>query len=773
MKKLLCVGLSIVLLLAQCVICFGAEAKDLVISAPNVMEEDGFYDSGESNTLEVSGKSVCLRAGEWVKYDISSLTAGAYSISVSAANNAATTFDISVDEVLKKSLASVTPSAEDYSVSLKRDFGAIQIPENAKTLKIKNGINSVYISDITLKPLGEKNIAVEAVNIKSTVENEGFYDAATDVFAPSEGCAVLHATDWVKYDVAAKAGTYKLKMKIGTKNGAAIFNIFVNDDTNAKFSQVNIAKTGDSYTPCVENEVGYIYLPEGTSEIKFANAGSNAAYFDDFYLEYVSDSNAVVYASSYNDHNNASLDANHAVLHVNDWTAYDVSSFPEGLYSMKLLHGNSSASGISVLLNDVAKSDVSFPSTTAYKMQKETDLGLINLPAGNKTLKLLNNKTAALYAWQFVLIPVDNTTLIDARNKTDYYDNSGNDVFETRGTVGGVCLRQNEWVEYDISSLKDGAYEITARMASSYNVTFDVSLNNIKQTAAGVLGSGSYTYLYDVKLGMVNVSEDTTSLTITNTSSNALYYDYISLKYLGEGTYIKNATDIKNMTSGDGFVDGGNADKFEVDAFSNAMIFRQYDQAKYEMPIDAGWYAVKAVMGNTNATVIEFKVNDGSWNNAQITTTTASYTDMREVLLGRVYLGGASDITFTNPNVYASFVKTFILEKIEGPENNLRFTSDEAGEEEIAAFGDLDKVYLKGEVKNYYGGKKADVIIAQYDNDMRLVKTEILPLNKTNNDILVDKDIAILGTTNEIKVFVWDSKDTMGPVSSASGIKKK
>ena len=56
---------------------------------------------------------------------------------------------------------------------------------------------------------------------------------------------------------------------------------------------------------------------------------------------------------------------------------------------------------------------------------------------------------------------------------------------------------------------------------------------------------------------------------------------------------------------------------------------------------------------------------------------------------------------------------------------------------------------------------------------MRLVKTEILPLNKTGNDILVDKDIAILETTNEIKVFVWDSKDTMRPVSSASAIEKK
>lgn len=771
MKKLLCVGLSIVLLLAQCIICFGAEAKDLVISAPNVMEEDGFYDSGESNTLEISGKSVCLRAGEWVKYDISSLTAGAYSISVSAANNAATTFDISVDEVVKKSLASVTPSAEDYSVSLKRDFGAIQIPENAKTLKIKNGINSVYISDITLKPLGEKNIAVEAVSIKSTVENEGFYDAATDVFAPGEGCAVLHATDWVKYDVAAKAGTYKLKMKIGTKNGAAVFNVSLNDDL--KFSMLNIAKTGETYTPCVEKEVGYIYLPEGTSEIKIENAGSNAAYFDDFYLEYVSDTNAVIYAGDYVDNYNASLANYHAVLHATDWTTYNVTSFDEGLYSLKLIHGNTYVSGISVLVNDEAKIDVNFDSTTSYTIQKESDLGLIYLPSGDKTLKLLNNKSNALYAWQFVLIPVDNTTLIDARNKTDYYDNSGNNEFETRGDVGGVCLRAGEWVEYDVSSLKDGAYEITARMASSYNVTFDVSLNNIKQTAAGVLGSGSYTYLYDVKLGMVNVSESTTSLTITNTSSNALYYDYISLKYLGDGTYIKNATDIKNMTSGDGFTDGGNADKFEVDAFSNAMIFRQNDQAKYEMPIDAGWYAVKAVMGNTNATVIEFKVNDGSWNNAQITTTTALYTDMREVLLGRVYIGGTSDITFTNPNVYASFVKTFILEKIEGPVNNLRFTSDEAGEEEISAFGDLDKVYLKGEVKNYYGGKKADVIIAQYDKDMRLIKTEILPLSVINNDIIANKDIVIEGTANELKVFVWDSKDTLRPVSSASGIKKK
>lgn len=773
MKKLFSLGLSIVLLLTQCLFCVEAEAADFVISTPNVMEEDGFYDTSDSNTLEVNGKRVCLRANEWVKYDISSLDAGAYNISLSAANNAATTFDILVDEMLKKGTASVTPSAEDYSVNLKRNFGVIQIPENAKTLKIKNGKNSVYISDITLKPLGEKNIAVEAMNIKSTVENEGFYDAATDVFAPSEGCAVLHATDWVKYDVNATAGTYKLKMKVGTQNGTAIFNVSVND-TDVKFSQFNVAKTGDSYTPCVEKEVGYLYLPEGTSEIKIANAGSNAAYFDDFYLEYVSNTNAVVYAGSYNNHNNASLDSNHAVLHVNDWTEYDVSSFAEGLYSMKFIHGNSYASGIRVLVNDITKLDVNFDATSDYKMQKESDLGLIYLPEGAKTLKLLNNKSNALYGWQFALLPVDNTTLIDARNKVEYYDNSGNDVFETRGDIGGVCLRENEWVKYDISSLKPGAYEINARMANSMNVTFDVSLDNTVHTATGVAGSGSYTYLYDVKLGMVNVADGTTDLTLTNTSSNALYYDYLSLEYLGDGTYIKNATDIKNMTSGDGFVDGGNADKFEVDAFSKAMIFRQNDQAKYVMPVEAGWYNVKAVLGNTNATVIEFKINDGSWKNVQITSTTSSYTDMREVELGKVYLDGTSEITITNPNVYASYVKTIVLEKLGNAENNLYFSSDVAGENKIATFEGYEKIYLNGNIDNYYDDDTVDVIIAQYDVNSRLLATsEVITLSKTNDYISVNQEIDIDSEATEIKVFVWNSIGEMRPIVDTAGIKKK
>ena len=771
MKKLLCIGLSIVLILAQCVICFGAEASDFVISTPNVMEEDGFYDSSDANTLEVNGKSVCLRKDEWVKYDISSLEAGAYSISLSAANNTNTTFDILVDEMLKKGTASITASGEDYSVSLNRNLGAIQIPENAKTLKIKNAVNPVYISNIVLKPLGDKDIAVEAMNIKSLVKNDGFFDAG-ETFVPGSGCAILHQNDWVKYVVNAAAGTYKLKMNVGTKNGTAIFNVFANEDL--KFSQLNIAKTGDSYTPCVENEAGYIYLPEGTSEIKIVNAGNNAAYFDDFYLEYVSDTNAVVYANSYNNHNNASLDANHAVLHVNDWTAYDVSSFPEGLYSLKLLHGNTSASGISVLLNDVAKLDVSFPSTTAYKMQKETDLGLINLPAGTKTLKLLNNKAAALYAWQFALIPVDNTTLIDARNKTDYYDNSGNNTFETRGTVGGVCLRAGEWVEYDISSLKSGAYEIAARMANSMQVSLDVSLDNVVKTGTSVAGSDSYTYLYDVKLGMVNISEDNTSLRITNTSSNALYYDFLSLKYLGEGTYIKNATDIKNNISGEGFVDGGNEDKFEIDAGSRSVIFRKYDQAKYEMPVEAGWYVVKAVLGNTNATAIEFKVNDGEWKNVQVTTTTTSYTSMREIELGKVYLSGTSDFTISNPNTYASYIKTIVLESLGKAENNLYFSSDEAGENEIEAFEGLEKIYLNGKIENYHDGNAADVIIAQYDVDTnRLITCEVLTLDKTHDYILVNEEIVIDDETSEIKVFVWNSVGEMRPAFGTTDIKKK
>lgn len=100
---------------------------------------------------------------------------------------------------------------------------------------------------------------------------------------------------------------------------------------------------------------------------------------------------------------------------------------------------------------------------------------------------------------------------------------------EASGTLG-VCLRNKEWVKYDLSNLELGTYQLSFVKSSTSVVSAKISLNDeIAIPKASVKTTGSYNVQREIVVDSITITEPNTILTIENTGSNAMYLAEIKL----------------------------------------------------------------------------------------------------------------------------------------------------------------------------------------------------------------------------------------------------
>lgn len=120
MKRIISLILTVLLLMTSInTVVFAGSSTELTIDATepyNNVAGEGYFDEGSYTYkgFELLMGGACLRFGDWVAYEVSSLAAGRYKMSVNYLSRRAIPFSVYVDDVLKLE-ASVNSNATVWS----------------------------------------------------------------------------------------------------------------------------------------------------------------------------------------------------------------------------------------------------------------------------------------------------------------------------------------------------------------------------------------------------------------------------------------------------------------------------------------------------------------------------------------------------------------------------------------------------------------------------------------------------------------------------------
>lgn len=202
----------------------------------------GFHDAGGANKLEIStsgGGSIIFRHNDWVKYDITGIKPGTYSISLNGATTAEARMKVSLDDSVK--IIAPTLKTGGYGVFEDNYLGSIYIADGSEILTIES-LNeaSMYFAEIVLDYVSEEDqsslsLAFPGTSVYQpegfTEEGVSFYDAGNNPEAAgpglekSGGGVVLRSGDWVRYDLSQfglSEGVYSVFVKAGINKATAL-----------------------------------------------------------------------------------------------------------------------------------------------------------------------------------------------------------------------------------------------------------------------------------------------------------------------------------------------------------------------------------------------------------------------------------------------------------------------------------------------------------------------------------------------------------------------
>lgn len=158
--------------------------------------------------------------------------------------------------------------------------------------------------------------------------------------------------------------------------------------------------------------------------------------------------------------------------------------------------------------------------------------------------------------------------VIDVKNPTNFFDNpdaGGSNAGNIEIASECIISRKGEWVEYDISALSKGTYEVGFTYACKYAVEFNVLVDGVSPfIKKSLAATGDYGKFSDVVLGRAELSGSQSVLKLENTGLQAAYVKNITLTKI-------NPLTVKNIYAND----------ISVNADTNT-IYRGTDNLKVE-----------------------------------------------------------------------------------------------------------------------------------------------------------------------------------------------
>ena len=226
-----------------------------------------------------------------------------------------------------------------------------------------------------------------------------------------------------------------------------------------------------------------------------------------------------------------------AILHNGDWTRYDLSSLPNGTYTLTARIANKYATNLEVKVDEtlLVKSKA-LPSTESYSTFEEIVLEKFYLSESTSYITFRNIGSNGLYLDCFELtllsednvlpIKIDAPDVVPGGQGVGYNDTSGSGTLEISGTT--VCIRTGEWLAYNLSMDKASIYKMYIKAATKYGSNYDISINGETQIVNKLLeATGDYSTHKEHEIGYVVFEEGNNIIKISATSANASYFGAI------------------------------------------------------------------------------------------------------------------------------------------------------------------------------------------------------------------------------------------------------
>ena len=423
MKKILCLAITFLMILECFCVMVSAENQISVISAINVADGGqgvGYYDTSTSGALETTSDAVILRSGEWVLYDVSHLEEGIYTLSVTAANQYATTINIHMDSKAQFLKCNIL-ATQGYSDYQNTTLGKIVIKKDTKNIKLSNLTSGkeMYLKSLNFEKISNKTYFTDTEilgkDTVSDVEGEGFHDEnGSDFYSSSVtsgGSFILHYKDWAAYKTSdIKPGAYEVYANYSAQNDVAIEIL----TDNRLQIQADLASTG-SYRDFAEAKIGTLHIGDAdklivrSSKTSFYLKSLKLVYKSDSKLEKVNIINGSDIISNVDGegfYDNQNLEINQggvlevsgtsAVLRKDEWVIYDISGYESGTYGIYASVSNKDGNATLVIETDNEdRLSVRSAKKASYSDYEEIYFGNIEISEKTTKLKLTNTSAPA------------------------------------------------------------------------------------------------------------------------------------------------------------------------------------------------------------------------------------------------------------------------------------------------------------------------------------------------------------------------------------------
>jgi len=260
MKRIISLILTVLLLMVNInIVVFAGTLTELTINATNIYNNvagEGYYDEGSYTTqgFEITGgTTVVFRFGDWAAYDVSSLAAGRYKMSLNYAARLNVPLSVYVDDVLQLESSVIPTNTEAWGTYKNEELGIVEFSGTQKKLKVLNRSTNTYatamITTFTFTKIDDLEVA--SVSGNASFDNDVFA-RGTDVFtitmnknieptSYSDGDVVLkdELGNEISSDVSLSEATITIKLK-ETLDYEKEYTIYFSDDLegtgNEKFA---------------------------------------------------------------------------------------------------------------------------------------------------------------------------------------------------------------------------------------------------------------------------------------------------------------------------------------------------------------------------------------------------------------------------------------------------------------------------------------------------------------------------------------------------------
>lgn len=473
---------------------------------------------------------------------------------------------------------------------------------------------------------------------------------------------------------------------------------------------------------------------------------------------------------------------NSIIHHIGDYSTYDVSSLSGGTYQLKLTAACKAQVIYQVRLDGaVALSAAKINATGSdYSTFLTADGGSLYIPDGTQLLTLADMGGGSAYLQSFSLekISNDDITRISSAQLTasdvlpggegvGYHDeraSGGNSGFESSGTT--VCLRNNEWVAYDVSRFRSGLYRVTLNLAAKGSPTYSAAVDDVTAVEGmSLAATGDYTVYDDRILGYVSF-DGTQQVLKLMTAANASYLASITLERMNPISI--SGTKTLSNEHGVGFYDTSEKQVQEVE--SGGLVLRCDEWARYDIStLPHGRYTLYIEASSMNGGTFSVKA-DAQTIAEEVTVLTGAYNNFSTYYAAELDKTDETVLELFNTTATTTVVKTVLLCAAEF-EETVCYAADAAG---LVKATELSQAhYLTGTVTNYLASETAMLFSAFYRADGTLLSVERLPVSLTRG---VAAQVALPLTIPQeaalAKAFLWSEGHGLKPLCELKAVGK-